>query len=37
VLREQEQEVLSAFERRRLRLLKVGRKGKWISARLAKV
>jgi ribosomal protein L11 methyltransferase len=36
VLREQEQEVLSAFERMQMRLLKVGRKGKWISARLAK-
>jgi ribosomal protein L11 methyltransferase len=36
VLREQEQEVLSAFERMQMRLLKVGLKGKWISARLAK-
>jgi ribosomal protein L11 methyltransferase len=36
VLREQEQEVLSAFDRMQMRLLKVGRKGKWISARLAK-
>jgi ribosomal protein L11 methyltransferase len=34
VLREQEQEVLAAFEHRRMRVQKVGRKGKWISARL---
>jgi len=34
VLREQEQEVLEAFERLRMRVQKVGRKGKWISARL---
>jgi ribosomal protein L11 methyltransferase len=37
VLREQEQEVIASFERQWLRTLKVGRKGKWISARLAKV
>lgn len=36
VLREQEQEVLAAFERRHLHVQKVGRKGKWISARLTK-
>jgi ribosomal protein L11 methyltransferase len=36
VLREQEQEVLAAFERQRMRVQKVGRKGKWISARLTK-
>jgi ribosomal protein L11 methyltransferase len=34
VLREQEQEVLAAFERRQMKVQKVGRKGKWISARL---
>ena len=36
VLREQEQEVLSAFARERMQVQKVGRKGKWISARLTK-
>jgi ribosomal protein L11 methyltransferase len=36
VLREQEQEVLAAFERQRMRVQKVGRKGKWISARLSR-
>ncbi len=36
VLREQEEEVLAAFVRQRLRVQKVGRKGKWISARLTK-
>lgn len=36
VLREQEQEVLAAFELQRLRVQKVGRKGKWISAKLTK-
>lgn len=36
VLREQEQEVLAAFERRKMRVQKVGRKGKWISAKLSK-
>jgi ribosomal protein L11 methyltransferase len=34
VLREQELEVLSAFQKNGLHLEKVGRKGKWISARL---
>ena len=36
VLREQEQEVLAAFTRQRMHLQKVGRKGKWVSARLTK-
>jgi ribosomal protein L11 methyltransferase len=34
VLREQETEVLSAFRHEKLRVLKVTRKGKWISALL---
>lgn len=37
VLREQEQEVLSAFALQHMRVRTVGRKGKWISARLTKV
>jgi ribosomal protein L11 methyltransferase len=36
VLREQEEEVLAAFDRQRMRVRKVGRKGKWISARLTR-
>jgi ribosomal protein L11 methyltransferase len=36
VLREQEQEVLEAFATEGLEVRKIGRKGKWISARLGK-
>jgi ribosomal protein L11 methyltransferase len=36
VLRDQEEEVLSAFKRRHMQVQKVGRKGKWISARLTR-